>query len=161
MSTAQVNNVLQLGGAFNSSGSVLTIPFPDIANVITIIGGDPGPTAGNKLQFTKMGITVQAQYRVTNGKTLYVYGFWGGSATNNPYGISFGYDTATFANNSAIAGTDIYYGPNNAYTNGPYLELNTVARFYQMPMSFPSDAYPFFRSGSNNEPWIAMIGIEL
>lgn len=162
--TAQVNNVVNPGGGINSQIPAFTLPADSVnsAKLITLSGG-VGSTATNAWYSLSKLNSGNAQYQVPVGKTLYIIGFYCGTASVN--NIMFGYATASFsfATTSTPTGATNYSPNNDAASSGLYCSGSHASPVYMaISMSFPASSYPFFRyqSGATTLA-VNLIGYEL
>lgn len=163
------NNVLVIGGKIDGSSNSATFPVPNGASLKTIGSRINGSTADN---YIKLGLwsnpsSSAAQYQVTSGKTFISFGIYlTKTSTAASAAIQFGYGTAALvAFNTATAPTgDVIYGAtNSAVTGGMLLYANnTTASFNPFVVSFPSLAFPYWRTDlAGADIGIVVLGYEL
>lgn len=141
------------GGAAQESKGVISLPFEDLDDIISLGAGVISATADNFLPLVKMhhSNVATGQYQVTAGKKFVSPGFYAVTGANNGR-IMFGYGTAALASadtNTAPAGV-IYYSGSSAVTTYPLRTGGTnVLGFVPCPLSFPAASFPWVRYGEN------------
>jgi hypothetical protein len=166
--TAQVNNILRLGGqgALNNStvtagSEAMTIPVG--ASFVALYGGETGTTTNNRNIFTKAGTASQTLYQVPAGKTFYSPGFWVSSTsahTTTPISGILGYNTSSFATKSAPGAGDIYYGSSaTAFSFQATFSAGSPA-WVPYPVVFPANSYPFWIVNVAENVTLTMVGYE-
>jgi hypothetical protein len=169
MSTAQVNNILQLGGqaiatsSTSTSGPSIVLPAAENTKLVMLYGGEAGTTTGNRNIFTAANTATQVQYQVTAGKTFFAPGFWvtGTSAhTATPLSLILGYNPSTFASKSAPAAGDIFYGTSVSAYSIQAIYAAGVPVWVPFPVLFPASSFPFWIANAAESLICNMVGYE-
>lgn len=157
----QAASVLQTG--YGVDTAVPSDARPNVSGAraarITLMGGVNSGASGRyyKLTLAASHSTDGANYQVTSGKTLYCDGFYGTAASAG--GISFGYGTASVTDNDSTNPTGLkLYSINDAI----YFQAAVNMKWFPVPMSFPSQSYPFVKNTSEaaNAFTVQMLCIE-
>ena len=146
------------GGPVNGAGPAGIIPVG--GSLVTICAGIASPTAGNRQPFTKFGASSQVFYSATGSAGFTAIGMLVSSDTTVVSAIAFGHNPSTFASNSAVAGTDIYYGADNTMGSANiHLSLTaSVPTYLAMPLFFPTGVFPFVRTSITNPFRVILFG---
>lgn len=148
MATAEVNNIMTLGGSVGSSffnGAI--IPLTDIQNWKTIGMGNDSVSASWYYAFSSYAApSSQVVYSVPVGKTFYCVGFMSISA-NATGPIEFGYGDTAAADSSSTPTNAIYYANGSGNDKSTIQSGGTasIPLWFPIPMAFPSGKYPFLR----------------
>lgn len=130
---------------------------------VTASLGASSTTAGNYLNFRKNDGS--GQYQVTAAKTFYSYGFlYCGIDVAGACKPTFGYATATFANDTASASTPTgWTNFGNGLYDHVYFGIATQFQSYwvPLPMRFPASSYPGVRLVGSIQFMIMLVGKEL
>lgn len=130
---------------------------------VTTCLGSASTTAGNYLNFKKNDGS--GQYQVAAAKTFYSYGFlYCGIDAAGPNKATFGYATATFANDTASASTPTgWTNFGNGLYDHVYFGIATQYQAYwvPLPMRFPASSYPGVRLVASLQFMIMLVGREL
>lgn len=153
--TAQVNNILEIGGQNNTTNPVAIRPID--TGLFTLVGNVLSNVNPGYVILTKMGGAgpTGTQYQVTAGKTLMCFGMY--FVTNgSSVGFILGYGTAALGSNntSTPPAGEVQY---TYVSNDPTYFLNSTLPmpFYVTDIfQFPASSFPFVlytqQAGNNN-----------
>lgn len=157
----QAANIAQFGG-LGASFPFINIPIGAASNVVTLIMGSGGVTAGHFYEFIKAnspGSTTQ--YQVPSGKTFTAYGIMFESTLADS--TILGYGTAALASeDTATPPTGVVYYA--ATSTGATFITHPASAYQSIPISvsFPALSYPFAKAiSSSHDLNIMLIGQEL
>lgn len=137
---------VQLGSGLDVGPSKV-IAGGALSSVIPLNFSSVGPTAGDYYRLIKMGqqSVSSENYRVTLGKTLYCSGVYFAVGSTS-LGILFGYGTTPVTNdNNTSPSGEILYGTATSPTMVVGNAVDSKYSFISIPMSFPSQSYPFVK----------------
>lgn len=152
MGTAQTNNIVQFGGAKNSAGPGIVLPYTSQGNMIQLSAFINSSTASNFLMFSAWRATGSSgQYQVANGKTFRSAGgifiFSGGGGNR----FIFGTGTAALgSDNTATPPTGPVYYSSGATVSSMFTDTNngtgSVWQWYPIYIEFAQNLYPFLKT---------------
>lgn len=158
----QAGAVQQIGGVYNASFPSIIIPKDE--NVVVLFGGKTTPTAERRQIFTRGDLTSQIQAQITAAKTFKAPGFYFTCDSASEQKIVLGYNTGTFADDSAIGAGDIYFGKGTSAAATPTVRVIPAASipvFIPFPIVFPANSYPFWIVASNSGYTVTIVGREV
>lgn len=168
MSTAQVNNAVQIGGAVGGQSSGTTSQqnasvdtVANLKNWISIAAG--GITTAQYTGFYRMGgTTPTTPYSVPAGFTYCAPGYWVLTASTKGDVYRLGTTTAAQAYNNAAAGTGyLNYGPVTPATNDAFSATGTVNEYLWVPfpIQFEQNLFPNFQPVTTGNMHVIITGV--
>jgi hypothetical protein len=157
MATAQVNNIIQIGGTDNSS-NITTLP-DNPEGFFTIVSGGGSPASGKVWPFRKNG----ALYQVTNGKTFVTTKVVCWTSSSSGY-FQLMSATATFANDAttgSLTGPVYQSGAADRYQHITQSGTALVPQHAGVIHSFSGDSYPGVQFNSFGVTVVWVIGREI
>lgn len=161
------NQVIQFGG--HSSGTAFpnfTIALSDYAKMKTLVGSANVAVAGNRYGFANMCSGAGGLYQVTAAKTLVIAGcYLASGSTAGILQFQFGYSTATFTQGQAGATTgEVLYAATTTVANdgwNPPWDASSKGVFFHLPMTFPANSFPLWRTANAVLMGLTLYGIEM
>jgi hypothetical protein len=172
--TSQVSNVVNAGGASNSSlFPAMTLPSGFSATSLTmLVSGSDSSSGGNYYGFYRVGGTGASKYKVDGAKTFYSIGFYYRDNGSSQKMIGLSQSTANPGFNNSVEPAGIIYNCVNGGTSANAPE----SCGYQLPsfaagasevwvpttgLTFTAGYYPLWQTDSGSlQVSIRMIGYE-
>ena len=160
--TAQVNNIVQMGGGKNIGLPTATLPLGSLSSFIQLSASSFTSTSGNFLMLSRWASTGSSgQYQVTTGKTFRVVGIWYYS-NGTSQKITLGFGTAALSSdNTSSAPTGVVYYSAGAGVTGLTLDSNAAWAFLPITAEFPALSFPFVKVHTASDNYnILVMGVE-
>lgn len=148
MGTAQTNNIIQLGGAKNSTNPTIILPYANLGNIVQLSMFVSSSSTNHFYMLSRWAATGSSgQYQVANGKTFRAVGVWfyGTTGANGGH-ILFGTGTAALLTDDAVLPPTgaVYYSSGSTVFDFTIETANSWT-FLPIYVEFAQNLYPFIK----------------